>query len=101
MVLLGNGDGTFRTPVGIPGPALGTGAYNKLLAADSDHDGKPDLAYVAANGNLVVLISSGGGAFRSLVTTPANTKLSLAAVADLDGDRFPRSEEHTSELQSP
>ena len=89
MVLLGNGDGTFRTPVGIPGPALGTGAANKLLAADFDHDGKTDLAYVAANGNLVVLISSGGGAFRSLVTTPANTKLSLAAVADLDGDRFP------------
>ena len=50
MVLLGNGDGTFHSPIAVPGPALGTGAGNKLLAADLDHDGKTDLAYIAANG---------------------------------------------------
>src|ERR1035438_4972102 len=50
MVLLGNGDGTFHSPIAAPGPALGTGAGNKLLAADLDHDGKTDLAYIAANG---------------------------------------------------
>jgi len=89
MVLLGNGDGTFRTPLAVPGPALGTGAGNKLLAADLDHDGKTDLVYIAANGNLIALISSGAGAFRSVVTTPSNPNLSLIAVADLNGDNYP------------
>jgi uncharacterized protein (TIGR03437 family) len=89
MVLLGNGDGTFHTPIAVPGPALGTGAGNKLFAADMDHDGKTDLVYIAANGNLIALISTGGGAFRSVVTTPANPNLSLVAVADLNGDNYP------------
>ena len=89
MVLLGNGDGTFHTPLAVSGPALGTGAGNKLLAADLDHDGKTDLVYIAANGNLIALISSGGGAFRSVVTTPSNPNLSLLAVADLSGDNYP------------
>ena len=89
MVLLGNGDGTFHAPLSVPGPALGTGAGNKLLAADLDHDGKSDLVYIAANGNLIALISSGGGAFRSVVTTPSNPNLSLVAVADLNGDNYP------------
>src|ERR1035441_612808 len=89
MVLLGNGDGTFHAPLSVPGPALGTGAGNKLLAADLDHDGKSDLVYIAANGNLIALISSGGGAFRSVVTTPSNPNLSLLAVADLSGDNYP------------
>ena len=89
MVLLGNGDGTFHTPIAVPGPALGTGAGNKLLAADLDHDGKTDLAYIAANGNFIALMSTGGGAFRSVVTTPANPNLSLVAIADLNGDNYP------------
>jgi uncharacterized protein (TIGR03437 family) len=89
MVLLGNGDGTFHTPLAVPGPALGTGAGNRLLAADLDHDGKTDLVYITANGNLIALISSGGGAFRSVVTTLSNPNLSLVAVADLNGDNYP------------
>ena len=89
MVLLGNGDGTFHTPLAVPGPALGTGAGNRLLAADLDRDGKTDLVYIAANGNLIALISSGDGAFRSVVTTPSNPNLSLMAVADLNGDNYP------------
>ena len=89
MVLLGNGDGTLRTPLGVAGPALGTGVGNKLIATDLDRDGKTDLAYISAAGTLIVMISTGGGAFRSLATTPANTKLSLAAAADLNGDGFP------------
>ena len=88
-VVLGNGDGTFRAPNSVPGPALGTGAGNKIIAADFDGDGKTDLAYIAANGNLIVLLSAGDGTFRSLVTTPTNSKLSLAATADLDGDGRP------------
>ncbi len=83
IVMLGNGDGTFKSPAAVSGPALGTVIGNKLVAADFDRDGKTDLAYIAANGNLIVLLSAGDGTFRSLVTTPSNTKLALAAAADL------------------
>jgi uncharacterized protein (TIGR03437 family) len=84
MLLLGKGDGTFGAPVAVSGPSIGTGTGNKLQAGEFNRDGKGDLAYIAGNGNLIVLLSNGDGTFQSQVTTPANTKLALAAVADLN-----------------
>src|SRR5207302_149028 len=83
-VLLGKGDGTFQNPIPGTSPALGTVTGNRIVAADFNRDGKADLAYIAANGDLVTLISSGDGTFRSVVTTPANPKLAIAAAADMN-----------------
>ena len=48
-----------------------------------------DLAYVAANGDLVVLLSIGDGTFKQLVTTPANSKLATVAAVDMNRDGIP------------
>ena len=88
-LLLGKGDGTFGAPIAASSlQAIGTGTGNRLSAGDFNRDGKTDLAYAAADGTIIVLLSMGDGTFHSVVTTPKNTKLSLAAVADLDGDGF-------------
>jgi hypothetical protein len=60
-LLLGNGDGTFQAPVGIPCPihpsALSTGDFNK--------DQKLDLAVISSDygGTLVIMTGNGDGTF--------------------------------------
>ncbi|PYV00917.1 MAG: hypothetical protein DMG26_14635, partial [Acidobacteria bacterium] len=69
-VLLGNGDGTFQSPVSTF-PAIGPGIFLEGLAAgDFNGDGKTDLALVTFNINgtdvgLIVYISSGDGTFQA------------------------------------
>jgi uncharacterized protein (TIGR03437 family) len=88
-ILLGNGDGTFQTPISITSPAIGTNQGNHLVAADFTRDGKTDLAYVAASGDLLILVSLDDGTFRSITSSPVNSKLALAAAADMNGDGGP------------
>ncbi len=85
-VTLGNGDGTFRTPVPVSGVALRQATGNRLVSADFNNDGKSDLAYVSSDGNLNVLLSNGDGTFSSNVTTPSNSTLALGAAGDINAD---------------
>lgn len=64
QILLGNGDGSFRNPVGVP-----VEPENTLLTADFNADGKHDLAFVTsgrsgAPGRVTVLASAGDGTFQ-------------------------------------
>jgi hypothetical protein len=78
FVLLGNGDGTFRTP--IAGPGIG-GQY--MAAADLNGDGKPDLAF--DNGS--VQLGNGDGTFRaSVVTLPGVSGGGMPAISDFNND---------------
>jgi hypothetical protein len=66
VLLLGNGNGTFQSPVILSSPVRPGG----LVAADFNKDSKLDLAVVSNdyNGSLVILLGNGNGTF-----TPGNT----------------------------
>jgi uncharacterized protein (TIGR03437 family) len=59
---LGNGDGTFQQPRGIP-PGADRGA-KPLAVGDLNHDGKPDIVLGDGVG-LIVLLGNGDGTFQN------------------------------------
>jgi hypothetical protein len=94
-VLLGNGDGTFQTPV-----AYDSGGYdtNSVAVGDVNGDSKPDL--ICANdsspvGTVGVLLGNGDGTFQPAVTYNSDSQQAIGsaslslAVADVNGDGKP------------
>jgi hypothetical protein len=83
QLLLGRGDGTFGAPVTIPVSTSVNGVIAKIVAADFNDDGKPDLA-VAGTGGVQLFLNNGGGGF-----SPGLLLIGIAGdviVADLNGD---------------
>ena len=84
-VLLGNGDGSFRSPVYYP---AGQNAMSVALA-DLNGDGKLDAAVAdencCAQNSLSVLLGNGDGTFRRAVSSITGTASDVAA-GDLNGD---------------
>jgi hypothetical protein len=94
-VLLGNGDGAFRTAV-----SYGSGGENaySVAVADVNGDGKPDLLVAnwcvsngnCANGTVGVLLGNGDGTFRTVVVYGSGGQYAVSvAVADVNGDGRP------------
>jgi VCBS repeat protein/FG-GAP repeat protein len=82
-VLLGNGDGTFRTQV-----VYAAGSLPWFIAiGDLNGDGKADLA-VANNGsnNVGVLLGNGDGTFQAQVPFATGSFPASIAIGDLNGD---------------
>ena len=105
MVLLGNGDGTFKT--GFVGPAV-LGYSRFVTTGDFNHDGKLDLAIAdgqgtsgnTANVELTILLGNGDGTFTlgghyaspqfpDGTNTAATSNPEDVVVADLNGDGKP------------
>ena len=95
FVLIGNGDGTFKTPVrlsGVTTPAA-------LIAADVNGDQKVDLIVVdqgvyatdspSTAGGIVVYLGKGDGTFQAPVTATAGFNPGTAAIGDLNSDGKP------------
>ncbi len=88
-VLLGNGDGTFQSPVPY---STGTGSSYFVVIGDFNGDGSPDLAVAnqtsqTANSTIAILLGNGDGTFQAPVSysTGAPSAVFLAA-ADFNGD---------------
>lgn len=63
MVLLGNGDGSFQTPVLHQQAAQATELAYPIVIADFNNDHKLDLAFAQGNQTFAVLLGNGDGTF--------------------------------------
>lgn len=90
-VLLGNGDGTLKTPVGYYSGGNGSDyeAYS-VAVADLNGDGKPDIVVANIPGLIGVLLGNGDGTFGRTVSYGSGGWTSdSVAVADVNGDGKP------------
>ena len=82
-VLLGNGDGTFRSPVSY---ASGGNAFS-VEAGDVDGDGKLDLVVANGSGSAGVLLGKGDGTFNPVSTFTTSASGNAAVfLGDFNGD---------------
>ena len=86
VVLLGNGDGTFRAPIIIK--SFGFAAAWGFAVGDFNHDGNQDIATVDGwNGVVSILLGNGDGTFTESPQHPqAGDNPVLAVTGDLNGD---------------
>jgi Big-like domain-containing protein/VCBS repeat protein/FG-GAP repeat protein len=82
-VLLGNGDGTFQSPV----TYKSAGEITDVAVADLNGDGKPDLIVASYGSSVSVLLNEGNGTFGKEVTL-GFCGVSVA-VGDVNGDGIP------------
>jgi len=93
-VLLGKGDGTFRTAVDNDSGAVGARGPISMAAGDFNGDGKPDLAAVNHHTDkLSVLLGKGDATFQAAVDYQAGAAVLsgpvAVAVGDFNGDGKP------------
>jgi hypothetical protein len=84
-ILLGNGDGTFRSHIDYPSG----NQPSSVAAADFNGDGKLDLAISSNQGGVSILLGNGDGTFQAPVEYAASSSQSLITdviVADFNGD---------------
>jgi len=82
----GNGNGTFAVPMVLPESDGG----GSIAAADLNHDGKPDIAWVGSELN--VALGDGNGGFSAATQYPLSNLSPVAsflAIADFNGDGVP------------
>ena len=87
VIVLGNGDGTFQSPVIYTSNKYGP---SEIVVGDFNGDGKLDLAVTNAFGGVGVLLGNGDGTFQSEVIYPTEgTNGGSVAVGDFNGDGKP------------
>lgn len=87
-VLLGNGNGTFQTPV-----YYSVGFEPRSVAvADLNRDGNLDLAVsgdITSTGIVSILLGNGDGTFRSAPDAVLDAYANFVAIGDFNGDHIP------------
>ncbi len=90
-LLLGNGDGTFKTQTVIPIP-VGTVAASPsaVVTGDFNDDGDVDFAVTdLANSRVLVFLGNGDGTFQTAVPYPTGSNPDALIAQDFDGDGQP------------
>jgi Big-like domain-containing protein/VCBS repeat protein len=90
-VLLGNGNGTFQPPIATPLPAPFNsvqGNGGRIVVADFDGNGAPDIAITGNAGGILVFLNTGGANFVTPSAPVFNTGGTIAdfTVADFNND---------------
>jgi hypothetical protein len=87
-VMLGNGDGTFQSPVFYSTGSSQTPTF--LVLADLRNIGKLDVVVSNADGSLSVLLNQGGGVYGTAnVTAGVSSNGDWLATGDFNGDGYP------------
>jgi hypothetical protein len=81
-VLLGNGDGSFQTPITVN---AGNG-ITWLLVSDINADGKPDVVIGNSSGDVSILVGNGDGTLQVPLVSFAAGAYGPIAPADFNGD---------------
>jgi hypothetical protein len=84
-VLLGNGDGSFGSPIVVP-QGVPNNDVGQIIVVDFNGDHKPDVA-VLSNGELAIFLGNGDGTFASPVSYFAGSGPSSLVAADFNNDR--------------
>ena len=82
VTLLGNGDGTFRLPIGSSIGSSGT----RISSGDVNGDGKADLAVANSTGSVTVMIGNGDGSFAAPVAYTAGPATEDVKIVDMNHD---------------
>jgi hypothetical protein len=82
-VVLGNGDGTFQSPIPVNGGTCG------VAAADLNHDGNLDLITGTSGSTIHVYLGNGTGNFTRFKAYKTGFGFASFAVADFNGDGHP------------
>ena len=79
-VFLGNGDGTFQTPITY------TGSFGFVAAGDFNNDGNLDLVVIPDSKTVSVYLGNGDGTFQPPKSSPTTGAGTFIAVGDFNGD---------------
>jgi hypothetical protein len=87
VVFIGNGDGTFQSPVEYAVGLQSEHVSPNVAVGDFNGDGKPDLAVTNLGANTVsILLNNGDGTFQTHVDYPAGTGPTYIVTGDFNGD---------------
>lgn len=86
-VLMGNGDGTFQSPVTYDAGALGE--LSDVVVADVNGDRKLDLVVAYFTGSIAVLLGNGDGTFWAPILSRLPSANDSIAIADVNNDGKP------------
>ena len=83
-ILLGNGDGTFRSPVNYAGTPNAT-SMTSVAIGDLNGDGVPDIV-VGSDMGIGVFLGNGDGTFQAIRSTTLRADTSGVAIGDFNSD---------------